>query len=140
MEGISFVTPVTGLSRPNTGKEDEDDGCWATVGSMVSYCCVTIGTGNALEDRRIKALLENCCARDPVSARKTQDATLTSDDISATMMNFVWRQKCLLNVVYFLNSATPCFDSSLQNVNMTVVLAFSLKEITNGPLEIGYFV
>jgi hypothetical protein len=28
----------------------------------------------------------------------------------------------------------------LQNVNMTVVLAFSLKEITNGPLEIGYFV
>jgi hypothetical protein len=25
MEGYSFVTPVTGLNRPNTGKEDDDD-------------------------------------------------------------------------------------------------------------------
>jgi hypothetical protein len=25
MEGISFVTPITGLNRPNTGKEEEDD-------------------------------------------------------------------------------------------------------------------
>jgi hypothetical protein len=25
MEGFSFVTPVTGLSRPNTGKEDDND-------------------------------------------------------------------------------------------------------------------
>jgi hypothetical protein len=25
MEGFSFVTSVTGLSRPNTGKEDDDD-------------------------------------------------------------------------------------------------------------------
>jgi hypothetical protein len=25
MKGFSFVTPVTGLSRPNTGKEDDDD-------------------------------------------------------------------------------------------------------------------
>jgi hypothetical protein len=25
MEGFSFVTPVTGLSRPNTGKGDDDD-------------------------------------------------------------------------------------------------------------------
>jgi hypothetical protein len=25
MEGFSFVTPVTGLDRPNTGKEDDDD-------------------------------------------------------------------------------------------------------------------
>jgi hypothetical protein len=25
MEGFSSVTPVTGLSRPNTGKEDDDD-------------------------------------------------------------------------------------------------------------------
>jgi hypothetical protein len=25
MEGLSFVTPVTGLNRPNTGKEDDDD-------------------------------------------------------------------------------------------------------------------
>jgi hypothetical protein len=25
MEGFSFVMPVTGLSRPNTGKEDDDD-------------------------------------------------------------------------------------------------------------------
>jgi hypothetical protein len=25
MEGFSFVTPVTGLNRPNTGKEDDFD-------------------------------------------------------------------------------------------------------------------
>jgi hypothetical protein len=25
MEGFGFVTPVTGLNRPNTGKEDDDD-------------------------------------------------------------------------------------------------------------------
>jgi hypothetical protein len=25
MEGFSFVIPVTGLSGPNTGKEDDDD-------------------------------------------------------------------------------------------------------------------
>jgi hypothetical protein len=26
MQEFSFVTPVTGLNRPNTGKEDDDDG------------------------------------------------------------------------------------------------------------------
>jgi hypothetical protein len=25
MEGFSFVTPVTGLNRPNTGKEEEEE-------------------------------------------------------------------------------------------------------------------
>jgi hypothetical protein len=25
MEGFSFVTPVTGLNGPNTGKEDDDE-------------------------------------------------------------------------------------------------------------------
>jgi hypothetical protein len=25
MEGFSFVTPVTGLNIPNTGKEDDDE-------------------------------------------------------------------------------------------------------------------
>jgi hypothetical protein len=25
MQGFSFVTPVTGHKRPNTGKEDDDD-------------------------------------------------------------------------------------------------------------------
>jgi hypothetical protein len=25
MEGFSLVTPVTGINRPNTGKEDDDD-------------------------------------------------------------------------------------------------------------------
>jgi hypothetical protein len=25
MEGFSFVTPVTCLNRPNTGKEEDDD-------------------------------------------------------------------------------------------------------------------
>jgi hypothetical protein len=28
MEGFSFVTPVIGLNRPNTGKEDDDDAKW----------------------------------------------------------------------------------------------------------------
>jgi hypothetical protein len=32
MEGFSFVTPVTGLNRPNTGKEDDDDE------HMLFYC------------------------------------------------------------------------------------------------------
>jgi hypothetical protein len=26
MEGFSFLTHVTGLSRPNTGKKDDDEG------------------------------------------------------------------------------------------------------------------
>jgi hypothetical protein len=25
MEGFGFITPVTGLYRPNTGKENDDD-------------------------------------------------------------------------------------------------------------------
>jgi hypothetical protein len=25
MEGFSFVTPIRGSNRPNTGKEDDDD-------------------------------------------------------------------------------------------------------------------
>jgi hypothetical protein len=25
MEGFSFLTPVTGLNRPNTGKEEEEE-------------------------------------------------------------------------------------------------------------------
>jgi hypothetical protein len=25
MEGFSVVTPITGLNRPNAGKEDDDD-------------------------------------------------------------------------------------------------------------------
>jgi hypothetical protein len=25
MEGFSFVTPLTGLNRPNTGKDDDDE-------------------------------------------------------------------------------------------------------------------
>jgi hypothetical protein len=25
MKGFSFVTPVTGLNRPNTGKEEEEE-------------------------------------------------------------------------------------------------------------------
>jgi hypothetical protein len=25
MKGFSFVTPITGLNRPNTGKEDDND-------------------------------------------------------------------------------------------------------------------
>jgi hypothetical protein len=25
MEDFRFVTPITGLNRPNTGKEDDDD-------------------------------------------------------------------------------------------------------------------
>jgi hypothetical protein len=25
MEGFNFVTPITGLNRPNTGKEEEEE-------------------------------------------------------------------------------------------------------------------
>jgi hypothetical protein len=31
MEGFSFVTLVTGLNRPNTAKEDDDDNRSSTV-------------------------------------------------------------------------------------------------------------
>jgi hypothetical protein len=31
MEGFSFVTPVTGLNRPNTGKEDDDDSVYFQI-------------------------------------------------------------------------------------------------------------
>jgi hypothetical protein len=32
MERFSFVTPVTGLNRPNTGKEDDDNDAFQLVG------------------------------------------------------------------------------------------------------------
>jgi hypothetical protein len=35
MEGFSFVTPVTGLNRPNTGKEDDVDD------TSSKYVCIT---------------------------------------------------------------------------------------------------
>jgi hypothetical protein len=31
MEGFSFVMPVTGLNRPNTGKEDDDNSSQADL-------------------------------------------------------------------------------------------------------------
>jgi hypothetical protein len=39
MEGFSFVTPVTGLNRPNTGKEDydDDDDDYHSTGAAYSY-------------------------------------------------------------------------------------------------------
>jgi hypothetical protein len=36
MEGFSFVTPVTGLNRPNTGKEDDDDAADAAISPKLS--------------------------------------------------------------------------------------------------------
>jgi hypothetical protein len=40
MEGFSFVTPITGLSRPNTGKEGDDDDKQSTSsGFLVSAVC-----------------------------------------------------------------------------------------------------
>jgi hypothetical protein len=33
MEGFSFVTPVTGLNRPNTGKENDDE-----TMQLIQYC------------------------------------------------------------------------------------------------------
>jgi hypothetical protein len=35
MEGFSFVTPVTGLSRPNAGKEDDDDDDGTSIYSLI---------------------------------------------------------------------------------------------------------
>jgi hypothetical protein len=39
MEGFSFVTPVTGQYRPNTGKEDDDDDddSFTYLGTEVNY-------------------------------------------------------------------------------------------------------
>jgi hypothetical protein len=31
MEGFSFLTTLTGVNRPNTGKEDDDDGDYDTT-------------------------------------------------------------------------------------------------------------
>jgi hypothetical protein len=39
MEGFSFVTPVTGLNRPNTGKEDDDDDVVFLKKTDVSEVC-----------------------------------------------------------------------------------------------------
>jgi hypothetical protein len=38
MEGFSFVTSVTGLNGPNTGKEDDDDD--------IHYCRSTLNVAN----------------------------------------------------------------------------------------------
>jgi hypothetical protein len=37
MEGFSFVTPVTGLNRPNTGREDDDAlfKCGLWIGNII---------------------------------------------------------------------------------------------------------
>jgi NAD/NADP transhydrogenase beta subunit len=35
MEGFSFVTPVTGLSRPNTGKEGDETGLAGVEPSVI---------------------------------------------------------------------------------------------------------
>jgi hypothetical protein len=38
MEGFSFVTPVTGLNRPNTGKEDNDEYiCYCSMRFHLTY-------------------------------------------------------------------------------------------------------
>jgi hypothetical protein len=37
MERFSFVTPVTGLNRPNTGKED-DGSTYVHVASFICIC------------------------------------------------------------------------------------------------------
>jgi hypothetical protein len=40
MEGFSFVTPVTGLSKPNTGKEDvdeEEEKEWKFIRDVLNY-------------------------------------------------------------------------------------------------------
>jgi hypothetical protein len=44
MEGFSFVTPVTGLNRPNTGEEEEEDAnlvlfCLKRVLDLLSEFC-----------------------------------------------------------------------------------------------------
>jgi hypothetical protein len=34
MEEFSFVTPVTGLNRTNTGKDDDDDDNFSTISTQ----------------------------------------------------------------------------------------------------------
>jgi hypothetical protein len=50
MEGFSFVTPVTGLNRHNTGKEDDDDDMkpWLEVITVVSVYLLCEPTWPAL--------------------------------------------------------------------------------------------
>jgi hypothetical protein len=56
MEGLSFVTPVIGLNRPNTGKEedDDDDDAYADfshITSLDSYMYVMpVGHGTTCGD------------------------------------------------------------------------------------------
>jgi hypothetical protein len=38
MEGFSFVTPVAGLNRPNTVKEDDDDDKEILLLGVVQVC------------------------------------------------------------------------------------------------------
>jgi hypothetical protein len=38
MEGFSFVTPVTGLNRPNPGKEDDDEKKFTLSDDMENKC------------------------------------------------------------------------------------------------------
>jgi hypothetical protein len=40
MERFSFVTPVTGLNRPNTGKEDDDDEVHLKLFTFIFLICI----------------------------------------------------------------------------------------------------
>jgi hypothetical protein len=42
MEGFSFVTPVTGLNRPNTGKEDDYDEFMQITDTIYVCVCVCV--------------------------------------------------------------------------------------------------
>jgi hypothetical protein len=50
MEGFSFVTPVTGLNRPNTGKEDDDDDSCLPPQVMCCKTAAPICLGQAVPD------------------------------------------------------------------------------------------
>jgi hypothetical protein len=44
MEGFCFVTPITGVNRPNPGKEDDDDEKKFTLSDDMENKCGTLRT------------------------------------------------------------------------------------------------
>jgi hypothetical protein len=55
MEGFSCVTPVTGLNRPNTGKEDNDDRIRRMIQTVNHF-------------KQSSATLVTSCSTDPIDA------------------------------------------------------------------------
>jgi hypothetical protein len=58
MEGFSFVTPITGLSRHNTGNEDDDDDSCVTCSVCIGAKCFLTNFVQKNETHRKKPCIE----------------------------------------------------------------------------------